>query len=72
MGDGRTAELKGRKRKRDESMAELGRDLARLVQLAYLQAVPATRETLAINASLDAPPILRSNHLNFYLTVCKK
>ena len=50
------AELKGRKRKRDESMAELGRDLARLVQLAYPQADPTTRETLAINAFLDALP----------------
>ena len=42
-------ELKGRKRKRDETMAEFGRDLARLMLLAYPQAGTATRETLAIN-----------------------
>ena len=50
------AELKSRKKKRDETMADLGRDLARLVQLAYPQADMATRETLAINAFLDALP----------------
>ena len=50
------AELKGRKRRRGESMAELGRDIARLVNLAYPQADMATRETLSINAFLDALP----------------
>ena len=35
-------------------MAELGRDIARLVNLAYPQADVATRETLSINAFLDA------------------
>ena len=37
-------------------MAELGRDIARLVNLAYPQADVATRETLSINAFLDALP----------------
>ena len=37
-------------------MAVLGRDIARLVQLAYPQADMATRETLSINAFLDALP----------------
>ena len=50
------AELKGRKRRRGESMAEMGRDIARLVNLAYPQADVATRETLSINAFLDALP----------------
>ena len=35
-------------------MAELGRDIVRLVNLAYPQADVATRETLSINAFLDA------------------
>ena len=35
-------------------MAELGRDIVRLVNLAYPQSVMATRETLSINAFLDA------------------
>ena len=40
------AELKSRKRRWDESMAELWRDIAQLVQLAYPQVDMATRETL--------------------------
>ena len=50
------AELKSRKRRQDELMVELGRDIARLVQLACPQADMATRETLLINAFLEALP----------------
>ena len=48
------AELKARKRKSGESLATLGRDIARLTRLAYPQADQATRETIGINAFLDA------------------
>ena len=50
------AELKARKRKPDESMANLGRDVAKLVRLAYPTADPATREVIGINAFLEALP----------------
>ena len=38
-------------------MAKLGRDMVRLVNLAYPQADMATRETLSINTFLDALPV---------------
>lgn len=50
------AELKARRRKSNESLAELGRDIARLTRLAYPRADPATRETIGINAFLDSLP----------------
>lgn len=50
------AELKARKRKPNESLPELGRDIARLIRLAYPTADMATRETIGINAFLDAIP----------------
>lgn len=50
------AELKARKKKGDESMADLGRDVARLVRLAYPTADAATREIVGINSFLDALP----------------
>ena len=50
------AELKARKRKPNESLAMLGRDIARLTRLAYPTADQATRETIAINAFLDSFP----------------
>lgn len=50
------AELKARKRKPNESLPELGRDIARLIRLAYPSADLATRETIGINAFLDAIP----------------
>ena len=49
-------ELKGRKGRQGKSMAELRRDIVRLVNLAYPQVDVATRETLSINAFLDALP----------------
>ena len=50
------AELKARKRKPHESLASLGRDIAWLVRMAYPQADPVTRDTIGINALLDALP----------------
>ena len=50
------AELKARRRKTEESLAELGRDIARLTRLAYPQADNITRETIGINAFLDSLP----------------
>ena len=50
------AELKARKRKPHESLADLGRDIARLTRLAYPNADQATRETIGINAFLDSMP----------------
>ena len=50
------AELKCRKRKPNETLACLGRDIARLVRLAYPQADQATKDTIGINALLDALP----------------
>jgi len=50
------AELKARKRKTGETLSELGRDVTRLVRLAYPTADMATRETVGINAFLDAIP----------------
>lgn len=50
------AELKARKRKPSESLANLGRDIARLVRLAYPGADQPTRETIAINSFLDSLP----------------
>ena len=50
------AELKARRKKTDETMADLGRDVAKLVRLAYPTADPATREVIGINSFLDALP----------------
>ena len=50
------AELKARKKRPDESMANLGRDVAKLVRLAYPTADPATREVIGINTFLEALP----------------
>ena len=50
------AELKSRKRKPGESLAVLGRDIARLTRLAYPTADQATRETIGIQMFLDAQP----------------
>ena len=50
------AELKARKRKPQESLVDLGRDIARLTRLAYPTADPVTRETIGINAFLDSLP----------------
>ena len=50
------AELKTRSRKPKESLADLGRDVARMTRLAYPTADQATRETIGINAFLDAIP----------------
>ena len=50
------AELKARRKRADESMANLGRDVAKLVRLAYPTADSATREVIGINAFLEALP----------------
>ena len=50
------AQLKARRKKADETMANLGRDAAKLVQLVYQTADPATREVIRINAFLEALP----------------
>ena len=50
------AELKSRQRQPGESMTALGRDIARLVRFAYPTADENTRETIGINAFLDALP----------------
>ena len=50
------AELKARRRKPEESMVDLGRDIAKLVRLAYPTADTATREVIGINSFLEALP----------------
>ena len=50
------AELKARRRKPDESMVDLGRDIAKLVRLAYPTADPSTRDVIGINSFLEALP----------------
>jgi len=50
------AELKARRRRGDETMVDLGRDVAKLVRLAYPTADAATREVIGINAFLEALP----------------
>jgi len=50
------AELKARRRRADESMVDLGRDVAKLVRLAYPSADAATREVIGINAFLESLP----------------
>ena len=50
------AELKARKKKTEESMVNLGRDVAKLVRLAYPSADAATREVIGINSFLEALP----------------
>ena len=50
------AELKSRQRKPGESLTSLGRDIARMVRFAYPTADDGTRETIGINAFLDALP----------------
>ena len=50
------AELKARRKKGDESMTDLGRDIAKLVRLAYPTADMTTREVIGINAFLEALP----------------
>lgn len=50
------AELKNRSKMLNESLSDLGRDIVRLVKLAYPSADPETRETVAISAFLDALP----------------
>ena len=49
-------ELKARKKRADESMVDLGRDVAKLVRLAYPMADAATREVIGINSFLEALP----------------
>ena len=49
-------ELKARWKKGDESMVDLGLDVARLVRRAYLTADGSTRIVKGVNASLDALP----------------
>jgi len=48
--------LKSRKRRANEPLSELGRDIARLVRLAYPMADQGTREAIGINAFMDAMP----------------
>jgi hypothetical protein len=50
------AELKARVKRPDESMITLGRDVAKLVRLAFPTADAATREVIGVNAFLDAIP----------------
>ena len=50
------AEFKVNKKKTDETMANLGRDIAKLVPQAYPKADTATREVIGINAFLEALP----------------
>ena len=50
------AELKARKKKTEESMVDLGRDVANLVRLAYPTPDAATREVIGINSFLEALP----------------
>ena len=50
------AELKARKKKPEESMVDLGRDIAKLVRLAYPTADTPTREVIGINSFLEALP----------------
>ena len=48
------AELKARRKKGDESMADFGQGVARLVRLAYPSADGSTREIIGVNAFLVA------------------
>ena len=48
------AELKAQKKKVEESMVDLGRDVAKLVRLAYSTADVAIREVIGINSFLEA------------------
>ena len=50
------AELKARRKKGDESLADLGQDVARLVRPVYPSADGSTREVIGVNAFLDAMP----------------
>ena len=50
------AELKSRVRKQGESLTSLGRDISRMVRFAYPTADDPTRQTIGINAFLDALP----------------
>ena len=50
------AELKARKKRSEESMVDLGREIAKLVRLAYPTADAATREVIGINSFLEALP----------------
>ena len=50
------SKLRSRKRKAGEALPELGREIARLVRLAYPRADQATREQIAINAFSDSFP----------------
>ena len=50
------AELKAKRKRADESMTDLGREIAKLVRLAYPTADAATKEVVGINAFLDALP----------------
>ena len=50
------AELKASKKKTEESMADLGKDVAKSVKLAYPEADAATREVIGINSFLEALP----------------
>jgi len=50
------AELKACHRRPNESLTELGREIAKLSRLAYPTADQATRETIGINAFVDAIP----------------
>ena len=50
------AELKSRRKKADETMGELGRDIAKLVRQAFPMADSATRDVIGINSFLDALP----------------
>ena len=50
------AELKARWKKVDESMADLGQNVARLVRLVYPTADGSTGEVIGVKAFLDALP----------------
>ena len=50
------AELKAQKKKTEESMMDLGRDVAKLVRWAYPTADVAIREVIGINSFLEALP----------------
>ena len=50
------SKLRARKRKANEPLPELSREIARLVRMAYPRADQATREQIAINAFTDSFP----------------
>ena len=50
------AELKARKKKSTETISDLGRDIGKMVRLAYPTADQNTREVIGINSFLDALP----------------